>query len=68
MARGHSTFRKRDVTAAVKAVAAAGLPIEGVEIDKDGKIKIIAKRPGTKKNDESNENEHSGGNPWDNIS
>jgi hypothetical protein len=39
--RAPSTFRQQDVTRAVKAVAAAGVHIAKVEIDKSGKITII---------------------------
>lgn len=42
VSRPPSTFRQRDVTKAVKAVAAAGVGIARVEIDKAGKIIIIA--------------------------
>jgi hypothetical protein len=42
MARAPCTFRQQDVTRAVKAVAAAGVDIARVEIDKAGKITIIA--------------------------
>ena len=42
MTRRSSTFRQRDVTRAVKAVAAAGVGIARIEIDKAGKITIIA--------------------------
>jgi hypothetical protein len=42
MARAASTFRQQDVTRAVKGVTKAGVDIARVEIDKDGKIVIIA--------------------------
>jgi hypothetical protein len=41
MPRAPSTFRQQDVTRAVKAVAAAGVHIARIEIDKAGKIVII---------------------------
>jgi len=45
MSRAPSTFRQRDVTAALKAVTAAGCPVARVEIDKEGKIIIIMGKP-----------------------
>jgi hypothetical protein len=41
VSRGPTTFRKRDVTAAVEAVTAAGYEVVKVEIGKDGKISVI---------------------------
>lgn len=41
VARGNCTFRQRDVTAAVKAVVAAGREVERVEIEPDGRIRIV---------------------------
>jgi hypothetical protein len=46
MSRGHCTFKQRDVTAAVKAVTAAGVDVARVEVDKTGRIVIIAGKPG----------------------
>ncbi len=46
MSRGPSTFRKRDMTRAVKAVVAAGLDVARVEVDKTGRFVIIAGKPG----------------------
>ena len=44
MSRGPTTFRQRDVTAAVKAVTAAGYQVVRVEVDKTGKITVITTR------------------------
>jgi hypothetical protein len=41
MSRGLSTFRQRDLTAAVKAMRTAGLEVSRVEIGRDGKIVVI---------------------------
>ena len=43
MSRGPRTFRQADVTRAIKAAVAAGVEIERVEVDKDGRIVVIAK-------------------------
>lgn len=45
MARGPCTFRQGDVTRAVKGAVAAGLQVQRVEIDKTGKIAIVAPEP-----------------------
>ncbi len=63
MSRGPSTFRQRDVTAAVKAVVAAGVEVARVEIDKEGKIVVV---PGKPQNVPTND-EGGGGNEWDRI-
>jgi hypothetical protein len=42
MARAPSTFLQQDVTRAIRAVAAAGVGIARVEVDRAGKITIIA--------------------------
>ncbi len=59
MSRGPCTFRQRDLTAAVKAAVAAGLEVARVEVDKDGKIVVIAGKP------ESNQAVNRGGGEWD---
>ena len=41
MSRGQQTFKQRDVTKAIKATVKAGITVERVEIDKDGKIIIV---------------------------
>ena len=60
MTRALSTFRQRDVTKAVKAVAAAGVDIGRVEIDSTGKITIIA-------GSASQPEQGRGANEWDRI-
>lgn len=45
MSRGPQSFRKRDITKAVEAVKAAGISIAQVEVDKDGKIVVVAGKP-----------------------
>jgi hypothetical protein len=41
MARGSCTFRQHDVTRALRATVAAGIEVQRVEIDKDGKIIVV---------------------------
>jgi hypothetical protein len=61
MSHGPQRFWKRDVVRAIKAARAAGVPIARVEVDKDGKIIVVAgepaKDPATKE----------GANEWDAI-
>jgi hypothetical protein len=45
MSRRQCTFKQRDVTKAVKAIVAAGVQIERVEVGKDGKIVIVTAKP-----------------------
>jgi hypothetical protein len=45
--RAPSTFRQADVTKAIKAAAAAGVDIARVEIDKSGRIVIVANKSTT---------------------
>lgn len=44
MSRGPSTFKQRDVTAAVRAVVAAGVEIARVEIGQDGRIVVVTSK------------------------
>jgi hypothetical protein len=60
MARRSCTFRQRDVTKAVKAVAAAGVDVARVEIDRNGKIIVI-----TGKSAETTEDAQR--NEWDDV-
>jgi hypothetical protein len=41
MARGPCTFRQQDVKRAVLGTVAAGLSVQRVDVDKDGKIMIV---------------------------
>ena len=59
MSRGPSTFRQRDVTAAMKAVTDAGYEVARVEIGPDGKIIIVPTRVAAAG--------PVGKNPWDEI-
>jgi hypothetical protein len=42
---GPNAFKQHDVTRMVKAVVAAGVNVTRVEMDKDGKIVVIAGKP-----------------------
>ena len=41
MPRGPTTFRQRDVAAAIKAARQAGLLVMRVEVDREGRIVLI---------------------------
>jgi phenylpyruvate tautomerase PptA (4-oxalocrotonate tautomerase family) len=41
MPRARCTFRQRDVTAALKAAVAAGVPVRGVKISPEGAIEVV---------------------------
>jgi hypothetical protein len=45
MPRGQCTFRQGDVTRAVKGVVAAGVQVMRVELDRAGRIVVIAGEP-----------------------
>jgi ABC-type branched-subunit amino acid transport system substrate-binding protein len=62
MARAPSTFRQQDVTRAVKGVAAAGVAIARVEIDKAGKIVIVTADASSTRSEDGE-----GANEWDRI-
>ena len=46
MSRGPQSFKQRDVAAAIKAARAAGLEVQRVEVDRDGKIVIVTRHDG----------------------
>jgi hypothetical protein len=62
MSRGPCTFKQQDVTRALRATVAAGIEVQRIEIDKDGKIIVV-----TGKVAETNTEIAEGKNPWDNI-
>lgn len=59
MARTPSHFRQSDVSRAVKAALDAGLDVGGIEIGKDGTIRVIVGRDSPPPGRESNE--------WDEV-
>jgi len=42
MSRGQQTFKQSDVTKAIKATVKAGIAVERVEIDANGKIIVVS--------------------------
>jgi hypothetical protein len=61
MTRRPSTFRQRDVTRALKAARAAGIDVGRFEVDKAGKIIVVAKT------DDERTGKAINGNPWDEV-
>jgi hypothetical protein len=55
MSRGPQRFSKRDVMRAVRAVQACRVPVARVEVDKDGKISVVAGEPAKTAQGEANE-------------
>jgi hypothetical protein len=62
MSRGQQTFKQGDVTRALKATVKAGMAVERVEIDNNGKIVIVTGRPADAANGEK-----PGKNEWDAV-
>ena len=62
MARGACTFRQRDLTAAIKAVIAAGCDVARAEIDAaTGKIVVVIGKT------QDSADQGRGGNEWDRV-
>ena len=62
MSKAPSNFRQQDVTRAINAAKASGLPIARIEIDpKTAKISVIVGEP------KSEDASASSPNPWDNA-
>ena len=62
MSRGQQTFKQRDVTKAIKAAVKAGIAVNRVEIDNDGKIIIV-----TVKEEDVVNGDSPGKNEWDRV-
>jgi hypothetical protein len=62
MSRGPQTFKQSDVTRALKATVKAGIAVERVEIDKNGKIVVVAGSP-----EDAADGEKPGINEWDKV-
>jgi hypothetical protein len=58
--RGRCTFRQKDVTRALRGAVAAGVEVQRIEIDTDGKIIMVTGKP-------KEQIDEGGSNEWDNI-
>jgi hypothetical protein len=45
MSRGRWTFKQQDATRAVRAAVAAGLEVQRIEIERDGRIIVVTGKP-----------------------
>ncbi len=61
MSRGQQTFKQSDVTKALKATVKAGVAVERVEIDKNGKIVVVTAKQEKAFEEEPEKNE------WDEV-
>ena len=61
MSRGQQTFRQSDVTRALRAIVKAGIAVRRVEIERNGKIVLVAATPRDGDGDKPEENE------WDEV-
>ena len=57
MPRGACTFKQTDLTKAVKAVVAAGVVVARVEVDRDGRIVVVAGKVAQDAGSEGDKNE-----------
>jgi hypothetical protein len=55
MSRGRQTFRRNDLTRAIKAALAAGVDIARAEIEPTGKIVIVIAKSGASSTETVNE-------------
>jgi hypothetical protein len=62
MARGAGTFKQQDLTRALRGTVAAGIEVQRIEIDKDGKIVVVAGKPPESPCDGSDQS-----NEWDKV-
>ena len=54
MSRTPAAFKQRDVKAAIKAAVDAGVSVARIEVDREGRIIIIAGKPGEQSLTEAN--------------